>query len=54
MSEQESSERKPVLNDSALLFAAVWFGLPTVLLLVGEFFGVPGMVNHWVNQLIGG
>ena len=54
MSEQESSERKPVLNDSALLFAAVWFGIPTVLLLVGEVFGVPGMINHWVNQLIGG
>ncbi len=54
MSEQESSERKPVLNDSALLFAAVWFGLPSVLLVAGELLGGPSMVNHWVNQLIGG
>lgn len=54
MSQQDSTERKPVLGDSALLFAAVWFGIPTVLLIVGEVLGVPGMINHWVNQLIAG
>ena len=54
MSQHETEERKPFLNDSALLFAALWFGLPTVLLIVGEMLGVPGMINHWVNQLIGG
>jgi hypothetical protein len=54
MSTPEESEHKPFLNDNALLFAALWFGLPTVLLIVGEVLGFPAIFNHWVNQLIGG